>query len=38
VPCKEANVNWTKLGLVAEIEFGGWTGELAEIFLIRRES
>jgi ATP-dependent DNA ligase len=25
-PRKEANVNWTKPGLVAEIEFAGWTG------------
>jgi bifunctional non-homologous end joining protein LigD len=26
VPRKEANVNWTKPELVAEIEFAGWTG------------
>src|SRR5438046_2456689 len=25
-PRKEANVNWTKPELVAEIEFAGWTG------------
>jgi bifunctional non-homologous end joining protein LigD len=25
-PRREANVNWTKPELVAEIEFAGWTG------------